>query len=74
MDLRFLELGGYGQFVWPAFMFAFLSCLILYLRTKNELKKVEKVFLIEYKQLYKDQIRAAEPKKITKEVLSAGTL
>ena len=74
MNLGFLELGGYGQFVWPAFMFAFLSCLILYFRSRNELKKVEKIFLIECEQLHKEQIRVAEPKKITKEVLSASTL
>ena len=74
MDLEFLKLGGHGQFVWPAFMFAFLSCLILYFRTRNELKKVEKIFLIECEQLHKEQTRVAKPKKITKEVLSASTL
>ena len=73
MDLGFFELGGYGQFVWPAFIFAFLSCSILYFKTRNELKKVEKTFLIECKQLHDKEVIAAEPKKITKEVLSAST-
>tara|TARA_B100001971_G_C17946647_1_gene410444 strand:- start:272 stop:520 length:249 start_codon:yes stop_codon:yes gene_type:complete len=71
MDLKILILGGYGQFVWPAFIFTFLSCLIFYLKTKKELQKQEKMFLIEYKQLHKEKIRVFEGKKITKEVLSA---
>ena len=51
MDLNFFILGGYGQFIWPAFIFTFISCLILYLKTKKELKKQEKIFFSAYKEL-----------------------
>ena len=74
MNLEFFILNGYGQFVWPAFFFTFASCLILYLRTKKELKKQEKMFLDEYKQLHTLKIRVVEGKKITKEALSGGSI
>ena len=45
MSLEFLNLQGYGLFVWPAFIFTFLSCFLLYLKTKREFKKQEKIFL-----------------------------
>ena len=44
-------LNGYGQFVWPAFMFTFLSCYVLYIKTLKEFKKQEKLFLNEFKQI-----------------------
>ena len=50
MNIEFLVLGGYGLFVWPAFIFTFASFFLLYLRTRKELKKQEKMFFIEFKQ------------------------
>ena len=44
MNLEFLILGGYGQFVWPAFIFTFVSCFALYIKTKKEFKNQEKMF------------------------------
>ena len=70
MDSEILILGGYGQFVWPAFVFTFLSCLILYLKTRKELKKQENIFLIEYKQLQKEEIKVFEEKEVIKKTLS----
>ena len=45
-----LILGGYGHFIWPAFIFTFFSCFILYLKTKKELSKQEKVFFASFKE------------------------
>ena len=50
MNLELLILGGYGQFVWPAFIFTFVICFTLYLKTKKEFKKQEKIFSIEFKE------------------------
>ena len=69
MNTEFLTLGGYGQFVWPAFIFTFVSCFLLYLKTKKELNKQEKLFLIEYKQVAAAKIKVAKQKKLSKEVL-----
>ena len=74
MDLEILILGGYGQFVWPAFIFTFVSCFILYKKTKKELLKQEKLFLKEYEQLSPVKIKTVEEKKITKEALSGSSI
>ena len=74
MNLDFFALGGYGQFVWSAFTFTFLSCLILYLKTKKELQKQEKIFLKEYEQLYTVKIKSAERKKNTRQTLSGSPI
>ena len=68
MDLIYL--GGYGQFVWPAFIFTFLSCFFLYLKTKWELQKQEKIYMNEFKKLRTLEIKTVEAKKEKKEVLS----
>ena len=45
MNLELLILGGYGQFVWPAFIFTFVSCFILFVKTRKEFQKQEEIFL-----------------------------
>ena len=52
--------GGYGQFIWPAFIFTFLSCFFLYLKTKKELRRQEKIFLKEFKQIQEVKIKTAK--------------
>jgi heme exporter protein D len=68
MNIEFLVLDDYGYFVWPAFIFTFVSCFLLYLKTKNEFKKQEKLFLIEFKQI---PVRKTEVSK-QKELLSGS--
>jgi len=72
MNIEFLVLGGYGQFVWPAFIFTFVSCFLLYIKTKKELKRQEKMFLIEFKQIPIAKIEVAKQKELPKEVLSSS--
>ena len=69
MNLELLVLGGFGQFVWPAFIFTFVSCFLLYIKTKKELEKQEKVFLVEFKQKPTAKIEIVKRKKLLKEVL-----
>ena len=63
MNLELLILGGYGQFVWPAFIFTFVSCFVLYFKTKKEFKKQEKKFLKEFKQTQTTRIEAVKKKE-----------
>jgi len=63
-------LNGYGQFVWPAFMFTFLSCYILYIKTLKEFKKQEKLYLREFKQIKIVKIENNNGKKVPQEALS----
>ncbi len=69
MNLEFLTLGGYGIFVWPAFIFTFVSCFLLYLKTKRELKKQEKIYLIKFKQIPVRKTEVSKQKELSIEVL-----
>ena len=63
MNLELLILGGYGQFVWPAFIFTFVSCFSLYVKTKKKFQKQEKIFLKEFKQMQTEKIETAKEKE-----------
>ena len=63
MNIELLLLNGYGQFVWPAFLFTFASFLYLYLKIRKELIKQEKIFLKEFKEIRKIEIKTAKKKK-----------
>jgi len=63
MNLELLILGGYGQFVWPAFIFTFVSCFSLYIKTKKEFQKQEKIFLREFKQMQTEKIETVKEKE-----------
>ena len=74
MNLELFILGGYGLFVWPAFIFTFASCLILYIKIKKELNKKEKKFLNELEKIQVEKMRNLEEKKTVKEVASVSTI
>ena len=72
--MDFFILDGYSQFVWPAFVFTFVSCFYLYLKTKREFQKQEKFFLNEFKQLQTIKIEAGKRRETKKEVLSESSI
>lgn len=72
MIVDYLTLGGYGEFVWSAFIFTFVCCFLLYLKTKKELKRQEKMFLTEFKQKPITKIEVAKQRKLLKGVLSSN--
>ena len=74
MNIELLTLGGYGQFVWPAFIFTFVCCFSLYLKTKRELVKQEKLFLKENRQVTTTKIRATKQKRILKEISTVNLI
>ena len=63
MILDHFVLGGYGHFVWPAFIFSIAICYILYLKTNKEFRKQEKMFLNEFKQIKAVKIKAIKGKE-----------
>jgi len=72
MESNLFTLGGYGQFVWPAFIFTFVSCLALYLKTKKELQKQEKMFFNDLKELEAEKIKIFKEKENIQEVFSTN--
>ena len=64
MNLELFILGGYGHFIWPAFIFTFLSCFILYLKTSREFQRQEKIFLNEFKQMQLVKIKVVKEKEV----------
>ena len=70
----FLILGGYGHFVWPAFMFAFAAYFSLYLKTSKELRLHEKKFLIKFEQSPIEKIKVLRYKATSKAVLSDSSI
>ena len=63
MNLELLVLGDYGKFVWPAYFFTFVSCIALYVKTKKEFQKHEKMFLKEFKQMPTEKIETTKKKE-----------
>tara|TARA_Y100000590_G_scaffold348972_1_gene400272 strand:- start:491 stop:709 length:219 start_codon:yes stop_codon:yes gene_type:complete len=67
-------LGGYGQFVWPAFIFTFISCFSLYLKTKKEMQKQEKIFFSNYSKTNIASIKFDKKEKAVKKILSSSSI
>ena len=70
MNIELLVFNGYGQFIWPAFMFTFSICFLLYLKVKKDFQKQEKIFLNEFKKLQTAEIKIKKRKENTEEALS----
>jgi len=67
--MEFLTMNGYGQFVWSAFAFSFVSCLYLYLKVRIEFKKQEKIYLLEFKEEKVRKIQFGKKNKTSEEAL-----
>jgi len=74
MNLGIFILGKYSYFVWPAFIFAFLSCFYLYIKTIKELKKYDKLFLVENKQEKTDEASNPKPSSGSKEEILGASI
>ena len=70
MNTELFILNGYGQYVWPAFIFTFISCFSLYLKTKREFQKQEKIYLKIFKQEQTIKVTTFKKRENTKEALS----
>tara|TARA_B100000686_G_C16686715_1_gene915222 strand:- start:404 stop:628 length:225 start_codon:yes stop_codon:yes gene_type:complete len=68
MNLEFFILGGYGQFVWPAFIFSFAICAFFLVKAKKELKKHEKMYLSQYGKLDTIEISTSQKQKSVRKV------
>ena len=70
MITNILNIGGYGFFVWAAFIFTFVFCLFLYIKVKNDLTQHERKFLSKLKFMPYKKFKAVKSKKIVRAVLA----
>ena len=70
MNTELFILNGYGQYVWPAFIFTFIICFSLYIKTRKEYRKQEKMFLKEFEQAKTIKTEIAQIKETRKKALS----
>ena len=74
MILNFINMDGYGLYVWLSFGIVFISCAVVYFKTKKTLKKYEKEFLLELQTLtLKDKNKALENSKVAQLILAASS-
>ena len=73
MNLSMLLLNDYGLFVWPAFFLTFLSCFLLYTKTKQELERQQELYLSKF-NVPVGELEIAKKEPISKEVLSGSSV
>jgi len=73
MILEYFLLNGYGIYVWPAFIFTYVSCFTLYFKTVNELNKQEDLYFNKFPLVAKSKVIAFDSKENLKKVLSNNT-
>ena len=74
MNTEIFILNGYGQYVWPAFIFTFISCFSLYVKTRKEFRKQEKMFLKEFEQAKTIKTEIVQIKEARKKAFSGNTI
>ena len=74
MIQNFLYMGGYGLFVWGSFAITFIACGLLYYKTFKTLKKYEREFAKEIKDLSSERKKIViENSKIASQILSSSS-
>ena len=73
MISNFITMDGYGLYVWLSFSVVFISCLVVYFKTKKTLRKYEKEFLKELQALtLEEKNKALENSKVAQQILATS--
>ena len=74
MISNFITMNGYGLYVWLSFSIVFISCAVVYLKTKKTLKKYENEFLIELQNLsVEEKNKTLKNSKVAQQILAANS-
>ena len=74
MISNFITMNGYGLYVWLSFGIVFISCAVVYLKTKKTLKKYEQEFLAELQALtLEEKNKALENSKVAQQILATSS-
>ena len=69
---KIIFMNGYGLFVWASFLITFITCAIVFYKTKKTLKKYESEFAKEINELSAEKRKSVvENSKIASQVLSS---
>ena len=68
----FLNMNGYGLYVWSAFLFTFLSFTTLYVVTKIQFVKERNKFVYKFGALDSKRAEVARSQIINKKILSSS--
>ena len=74
MISNFITMNGYGLYVWLSFSVVFISCVIVYFKTKKTLKKYEQEFLAEIQTLsLEEKNKTLETSNVAKQILATSS-
>jgi heme exporter protein CcmD len=74
MISNFITMNGYGLYVWLSFGIVFVSCVVVYFKTKKTLKKYEQEFLAELQILtLEEKNKALEISKVAQQILATSS-
>jgi len=73
MISNFITMNGYGLYVWLSFSVVFISCVVVYVKTKKTLRKYEQEFLAELQNLtLEEKNKALANSKIAQQILATN--
>ena len=73
MISNLITMNGYGLYVWLSFSIVFVSCAVVYFKTKKTLKKYEQEFLKELQALtVEEKNKALESSKVAQQIVAAN--
>ena len=74
MISNFITMNGYGLYVWMSFSIVFISCAVVYFKTKKTLKKYEQEFLVELQTLtLEEKNKVLDNSKIAQQILATSS-
>ena len=74
MIIEFINMDGYGLYVWSSFSIVFISCAIVYYKTKKTLIKYESEFLFELQALsIEEKNKALKISKVAQQILASNS-
>jgi len=69
---EFLNMGGYGFYIWASFLIVIIFCFLLFYRTRKTLKKYESEFARELNKLPAEhKKRIAKSSKVISNILAS---
>ena len=74
MISNFITMNGYGLYIWLSFSAVFISCAVVYFKTKKTLKKYEQEFLAEIQTLsLEEKNKTLETSNVAKQILATSS-